>query len=268
LAAVAGLPAELTRRLDTVSRNPLLRCYVKLVDSASARPPNYAAATQTVLRRALPTADPRWVQVSYTDHIPAERLYNLLTNVHGRAVLQAHAAPIVAPDAWTELDLHFWKAGTHSWRPKQTADCHYEHVLQPDPTAPLFVVGACFSHAQHWIEGALETAGDAVRALRRLWRVSSRPATRRTMKASATCPVQRVPLRAWAMDDVVAHGHVVYANKVYDISEIAPLHPGGAKILTNARGTDVTRAFHGVGHSVTAKAWLDQHCVGTLSPST
>jgi len=253
LKTINGLPDSLTSKLNTVSCNSLLRCYVKIDNKKIS--PNYQNASKTILRRALPSNDPQWIQVSYTDHDPSKHLYNMLTTPHGETFLKTHSKSVV--NKWSEMDLHFWKAGTHSWLPKQHADCNYDSILQPDPTKPLFVIGSCFSHAQHWMEGALETVGDAVMALRRLWRSSQYSIHNNHCKYN-------IPDKKWSMEDVKTNNYVIYENRVFDISNIIPLHPGGAKLLENMKGENITRAFHGVRHSHTAKAWLEQHCIGYL----
>lgn len=284
LARVDGLPPELQRRLGAVSQNALLRCYVRLPppqggEGGGLRVPHVdcAAAEGTQLVRASPTNHPAWVQASYTDHEAALHLSRMLTGTGGQAFFRRITKPVV--EGWTEMDTHFWKAGTHSWRPRQPSDAHYEAALQPWPTDPLFVVGSCFSHAQHWIEGALETACDALRALCRHWRVGA--ATARSLTRvqclghagpKATRKAQKqAPLQRWTMEQVrQACGgggespHVVYRGRVYDVTSVMPVHPGGAAIIRKMAGTDITRAFHGVGHTAAACAWLEEQCVGVL----
>lgn len=274
LQRLAGLPPELEKRLGAVSQNPLLRCYVR-PDRCGVR---LEAASGTELGRATASNDPEWVQVSYTGHEAAMHLNRLLMASNAADTLRRIARPVVP--RWTEMDMHFWKAGTHSWLPQQPADSNYDFFVQPEPTHPLFVAGSCFSRAQHWMEGALETACDAVRALCRHWRADSAQLSARcsarvrclrssSSKHMATRKKAGHPNRRWTMDEVESktkggHPHVVYQGKVYNITDITHAHPGGAGILRSAAGTDITRAFHSVGHTAAAAAWMSDYCVGYL----
>jgi monoamine oxidase len=44
-----------------------------------------------------------------------------------------------------------WNIGVESWHVK-------EKILQPDPSAPVYICGEAYSDAQGWVEGALQTA--------------------------------------------------------------------------------------------------------------
>jgi predicted heme/steroid binding protein len=73
---------------------------------------------------------------------------------------------------------------------------------------------------------------------------------------------QRPRAVRWSMHDVARAGHVVMEGHVYDISSIAPSHPGGEELLRRYAGRDITEAFHKNKHSVAAGEWLERHYVG------
>jgi len=42
-------------------------------------------------------------------------------------------------------------------------------------------------------------------------------------------------------------------------------HPGGAALLERMRGRDISDVYHRIGHSSTARAWVEEGCVGVLA---
>lgn len=80
---------------------------------------------------------------------------------------------------------------------------------------------------------------------------------------------KKLPLPTILTSEVCKHSSpddlwmVVY-NKVYDITEFAPMHPGGAEVLLDCGGVDGTEAFEDVGHSQDAFDMLLPYLVGQL----
>lgn len=60
---------------------------------------------------------------------------------------------------------------------------------------------------------------------------------------------------------------VVVLDRVFDVTPLLTLHPGGAEVLLEHAGRDATSAFQGFGHDDAAVAALDRYCVGVLPPS-
>jgi len=58
---------------------------------------------------------------------------------------------------------------------------------------------------------------------------------------------------------VSCHGLVLQLNKKF-IEE----HPGGAEVLTDLAGKDITEAFEDIGHSRRAREWADKYIIGYL----
>lgn len=63
-------------------------------------------------------------------------------------------------------------------------------------------------------------------------------------------------------------GWVIYQGGVYDVTLFLDTHPGGAAILTEHLGSDISKVFHDDGthaHSSYARKMLEKHRIGTLS---
>ena len=56
---------------------------------------------------------------------------------------------------------------------------------------------------------------------------------------------------------------IIVDNKVYDITDFVPLHPGGDTILNNV-GRDSSVGFHGPQHPVNAWDVLNERYIGEL----
>ena len=50
--------------------------------------------------------------------------------------------------------------------------------------------------------------------------------------------------------------------RVYDITKFLPQHPGGPEIVLDFAGKDATEAFEDIGHSINARALLDEYLIG------
>ncbi|KAI0732264.1 FMN-dependent dehydrogenase-domain-containing protein [Fomitopsis betulina] len=66
--------------------------------------------------------------------------------------------------------------------------------------------------------------------------------------------------RVWSLEEVAKHKHssscwVVISDKVYDVTEFLPEHPGGSKIILNYAGRDATKAYE----PIHPKDALDKH---------
>jgi len=243
----------------------------------------------SVLHKCTTTHSPHWFQMAYCDHTHADHLYNTLRLPNGVAHFRATVSKTVGPQ-WgcfddADLDVHYWKSGTHSWKPQLLADNHYARALQLDAKLPLFVVGSSLSHYQHWMEGALETVHDAYAKMWRFavewWDCGKKTRARHgslVLKPKQTPAAHTrgafVPpfylhtkcssTTTFTLEQVASHQYVVLDGYVYDIRPIADQHPGGRKLLENVLGTDISQSYHRIGHSGTARAWVEQHCKGVL----
>ncbi|XP_072950777.1 cytochrome b5-like [Typha angustifolia] len=61
---------------------------------------------------------------------------------------------------------------------------------------------------------------------------------------------------------------LIINGKVFDVTKFLEDHPGGDDVLLSSTGKDATDDFEDVGHSNTARAMMDQYCVGEIDAST
>ncbi|CDP03875.1 unnamed protein product [Coffea canephora] len=79
--------------------------------------------------------------------------------------------------------------------------------------------------------------------------------------------------KAFTLSQVSEHNHskdcwLVIGGKVYDVTKFLEDHPGGDEVLLSATGKDATDDFEDVGHSTSARAMMDEMCVGEIDTST
>jgi cytochrome b involved in lipid metabolism len=73
--------------------------------------------------------------------------------------------------------------------------------------------------------------------------------------------------REWTRAAVAAESArrlVIIDNDVYDITDFAREHPGGASLLEDYFGRDASADFRAIGHSTAAVAWRDRLRIGTV----
>ncbi|KAL6247701.1 hypothetical protein RBB50_005049 [Rhinocladiella similis] len=58
--------------------------------------------------------------------------------------------------------------------------------------------------------------------------------------------------------------YIVIERRVYDVTHFQQQHPGGAELLLDQGGTDVTELFEDTSHSNEARSKLLDLCVGTV----
>ena len=87
----------------------------------------------------------------------------MVEEVH-RQLLEMHGNPSNVPPPYSAAyrdwgedpfggGANFWPADVRSWDVSA-------RIVQPKPSLPVYICGECYSHAQGWVEGALETAED------------------------------------------------------------------------------------------------------------
>ena len=321
---IRGIPQYYNHFWSSVSRNHLIRCYAKYTSihnnafvqpivlnstktkqeqkiiskskisktkkntNRNSRQLSKKSIKRSILHKCTTTHSPNWFQLAYCDHQHADHLYNLLRLPKGIQHLRQTVSKTIGT-AWAQFDdndfdVHFWKSGTHSWKPQLVSDHHYTRILHPDAKVPWFVVGSSFSHYQHWIEGALETVDDAYKKMWRFavewWNMGTHPRKQHMTKGIQSKQnehhhqhVYEKPFylhhacktkKAFTLEEVQKNHYVVLDGYVYDIQPIMSQHPGGRKLLENVLGKDISKSYHRIGHSSTARAWVEQHCKGVL----
>lgn len=77
-------------------------------------------------------------------------------------------------------------------------------------------------------------------------------------------------MKVYSIEEVAKHNTeqdawVIINGKVYDLSNFAQKHPGGAQVILEHLGTDVSEIFNGVSkHTPQIKEHLKEHCVGVI----
>ena len=72
-----------------------------------------------------------------------------------------------------------------------------------------------------------------------------------------------------SLDELLLHsdkddGWIAVYDKVYDVTDYLPKHPGSEEVLLEYLGYDATAAFRSVGHSKGAIHILEKYCIGIL----
>jgi cytochrome b involved in lipid metabolism len=75
--------------------------------------------------------------------------------------------------------------------------------------------------------------------------------------------------KVYSLKDVAEHSSkespwFIIKGKVYDITKLLDLHPGGDQVLLQVAGKDATEAFYGRGHSEKAQKWMKDFEIGSL----
>ncbi|CAO1338915.1 unnamed protein product [Diamesa tonsa] len=78
-------------------------------------------------------------------------------------------------------------------------------------------------------------------------------------------------LKVITLDEVSEHYNsrdcwVVIYDRVYDITKLLNVHPGGSDVLLDYAGRDGTLSFRGTGHSQESVDALKQYEIGILPP--
>ncbi|KAI1614970.1 cytochrome b5-like heme/steroid binding domain-containing protein [Exophiala viscosa] len=76
-------------------------------------------------------------------------------------------------------------------------------------------------------------------------------------------------MKVFTVEDVKKHDQnsdlwMIINGRVYDCTNYAPDHPGGAEVLMTVAGADGTEGFNDIGHSKEAKEQLEGLVIGTV----
>lgn len=255
---------------------PLHRIYGRvtgLPDDVRARLVNTRVVSDTPLRQTIGCPPLRgesradWVQVSYTAGALA-RMWQREWTARGAGAVTLRMEPMlrgVLERAFrrplpslrlSDLESHYWEQAVHAWEPPAPGPASAPPG-RPDRIAPelrrvvhrtrcpgLVWAGEAVSEDSHgWIEGALETAHDALAEL------GVAPFARRpplSLPVWRTLRAARAKLsgrRLMAMDD-----------RVLDVTDWVAAHPGGKCPIIKHDAEDVTPLWH-MYHQSSAFAW-------------
>uniref|UniRef100_A0A6C0IYM7 Cytochrome b5 heme-binding domain-containing protein n=1 Tax=viral metagenome TaxID=1070528 RepID=A0A6C0IYM7_9ZZZZ len=166
----------------------------------------------------------------YSDYKYAELLNKLLWNGELEDFLNLELRKLF-PEMTkiVKFKAFFWNSGTYYWKLGLNSEKLYKKMLQPF-RYPLYIAGERYSLTQGWMEGALETAYDVLEKIEKKGHVGGG--------------------KSYQMQEVKKHDKaddawIVIEDKVYDITDWVPIHPGGGVILKKL-GQDATTTFMSV----------------------
>jgi len=72
------------------------------------------------------------------------------------------------------------------------------------------------------------------------------------------------------MDEVMRHNMkddcwIVIDDKVYDITDFIPVHPGGQNLICTVAGKDASDFFHQLHHPMILDIFGVDYCIGTVT---
>ena len=162
--------------LSAVKGEPLLRIYAQYAKNKDNGPEGGAVwfqglrrtTTDSFLRHIIPIDEKSgMIMVSYTDGIDTKPFAKGETHVK-RLVHDELRALFPERDVPEPryFKMHLWPDGAYYWRAGSDSRVLSKRMVQPVDGVPLYTCGEGFSMKQAWMEGALETADDVLRALR------------------------------------------------------------------------------------------------------
>jgi len=279
-SALLKLPAldSLETSLRAVSTNTYMRIYAIYPRNADG---HYwfedlpKLVTDSHIRQIIPEvgaeADNGLIQLSYSDGRHAEIWFNYAMSELLKPVIHTELRRMfpnkVIPDP-IYFQSHYEKEGTHYWLPNNSSAQHYEKVLQP-LEAPVYICGEAYSHYQGWMEGALETAEEAIDRVMNKTQTqgASTKANGRRNKLLRGGGDEDLPL--YTLEEVAKHNNrsdawIALDGFVYDVTKWIPQHPGGDEIL-RCIGKDGTATFNSIGHpSYVIETVRPQYRIGRL----
>ena len=143
------------------------------------------------------------------------------------------------------LQKLFWVNGTHLWKVNTNSQEVYNRIMKPFDY-PLFICGEAYSMNQGWIEGALDTAKQAIQI--------------------AVNGQNIIEPKVFTEEEVSKSNNLTIINdKVYDLTKNDWInkHPGG-DVIKKAIGKDGTELFKYIQHPEYAKNILEELYVGII----
>ncbi|URE04173.1 cytochrome [Musa troglodytarum] len=79
--------------------------------------------------------------------------------------------------------------------------------------------------------------------------------------------------KIYTLAEVLTHNSpkdcwLIINGKVFDVTKFLEDHPGGEEVLLASIGKDASDDFEDIGHSTTARAMMDEYCVGEIDVAT
>ena len=76
--------------------------------------------------------------------------------------------------------------------------------------------------------------------------------------------IRNVSLKEVSEHNTLNDCWIVLYDRVYNVTDFIPNHPGGSDIFLEYAGYDATIAFRGIGHDFNILQRLHQYCIGDL----
>ena len=147
------------------------------------------------------------------------------------------------------LQKLFWINGTHLWKVNTDSNDISNRILKPFDY-PLFICGETYSLNQGWIEGALDTAKQAIELAENNKNIFEP--------------------KIFTLEEVSKSNNLTIINdNVYDLTKNDWInkHPGG-DVIKKAIGIDATNLFQYIQHPEYAKNILEELYVGKVNTNT
>jgi monoamine oxidase len=170
------------------------------------------------------------------------------------------------------IKMYFWDAGVACWKKGVDSDYLSSKLLNPYPR--VFIIGENYSKYQAWCEGALMTSESCIAKLVKIL-AKTKTLKRSIKRGKSKLQVEDTTLgggikKAFTLGEVKKHNKkndawTIIENKVYNITNWIPKHPGGDVIL-KVVGKDGTRLFKSINHpSFVKESVLPKYYIGNLS---
>jgi cytochrome b involved in lipid metabolism len=270
---------KINRLIKLSVHQPLYRIYAKY-----ERPwISSHIVTDAALSYIIPYNDKGLIMISYTDGTKrTQKWYDYYLESKEKLISELHSSVkeimsnVEIPKLeWIDASP-YWNIGCHYWKSRKS---YLEHDQLEDEirhSIPnLWIVGEAFSNHQAWIEGSLSTSEKAVKEiihgvslLKKKVKSSKKMMSGQQKSKKSSLKKSDSSIKKYKMSDVKKHNTkddawLVINNKVYDVTEWIPNHPGGMVIMKGV-GKDATELFNKIGHDSYAKNKLKSFQIGVL----
>ena len=194
----------------------------------------------------------------------------------------------------------YWKSGAGYWKSGYDRKAIMNKMIQPIDNEKLYICGENYSSHQAWVEGSLETSNlvlsklgidikyknkhihknnfseiEEIIKIKNI-KLNSKLKTKKKLNTISNSSIhimsgssiKKTKLPEYTLEDIAKHNKktdawIVIDNKVADITEWIPKHPGG-DIIMKGVGKDATLLFNNVGHDDYARKMLKKYQIGIL----
>ena len=160
----------------------------------------------------------------------------------------------------TKLYIHYWENGSHYYKPSSDSESIYNSIIEP--VSNIYICNEAYSMNQGWIEGSLEMSKKVTDAI-----LQEKIKNTTVVKNNSPQTSTHISIEKVQKHNSLSDGWIVLYNKVYDITEWIPNHPGGS-IIKQGLGKDATELWESIhGHMRKKDKIIDmisKYQIGTL----